>query len=45
MEQYLAESLARGASGPSMPLWLLIVALVVLVALAIYGISRKRKGH
>lgn len=40
----MVELMARGASGPPMPGWLAVVAVVVILGLVVYGISRKRRG-
>ncbi|MFI5677840.1 hypothetical protein [Streptomyces cellulosae] len=37
------ESMARGASGSPLPVWLWVVVAVVFVGLAGYGTYRKRR--
>jgi hypothetical protein len=44
MSDPTVELMARGASGPPLPGWLWVVLVVVLVGLAVYGLSRKRQG-
>lgn len=43
MHDPTAGLMARGASGPALPGWLWIVIVIALLALAAYGISRRKR--